>query len=161
MTLEEAIREMRKNMNLEDLSAEIARMEKNRMNDKQTIAKCVRTAYESSTPEGRDIAWEIAEEYGYTVEELLKPEPPKWYENIPEQGVLCWLGKDTRLVKMVVGTEDDYCMLANGSNIPLKKVIPLTDEEIESFKRGPKSNTKYMKGYAARSEEHTSELQSH
>lgn len=114
--------------------------------DKQTLAKCVRIAYESPEPDSFDIARNISEAYGYTVEELLKPEAPKapeWHENIPEQGVLCWFGKDTRLVTKVVGTEDDYCMLANGFGIPLSKVIPLTDEEIESFKRGPKSTTEW------------------
>ena len=50
--------------------------------DKKTLAKCVRVAYESPEPDSYDIARNIAEEYGYTVEELLKPEPPKkpeWY----------------------------------------------------------------------------------
>ena len=120
--------------------------------DKQTLAKCVRIVHESYAPYSYDVARDIAEEFGYTVEELLEPEPPKkpeWYENIPEQGVLCWYGKDARLITIAERTEDGYGILANGLGVRLSKLTPFTDEEIESFKRGPKSNTEYMKGYAA------------
>ena len=114
--------------------------------DKQTLAKCVRIVHESYAPYSYDVARDIAEEFGYTVEELLKPEPPKtpeWYENIPEQGVLCWYGKDARLITIAERTEDGYGILANGLGVRLSKLTPFTDEEIESFKRGPKGDTKW------------------
>ena len=119
---------------------------------KQTIVKCLRALQDADDPDIYEVAKEMVEEFGYTVEELLEPEPPKkpeWYENIPEQGVLCWYGKDARLITIAERTEDGYGILANGLGVRLSKLTPFTDEEIESFKRGPKSNTEYMKGYAA------------
>ena len=114
--------------------------------DKQTLAKCVRIAYESSTPEGTDIAWELAEAYGYTPQELLEPEPPKkpeWYENIPEQGVLCWLnGSVYELHRGHITSEMRYLKFGLTPS-PLTELTPLTNEEIESFKRGPKGDTKW------------------
>ena len=120
--------------------------------DKQTLAKCVRIVHESYAPYSYDVARDIAEEFGYTVEELLKPEPPKkpeWYENIPEQGVLCWHKDVPVIVERLAIELRDYAYTKAGWPVAIKDLTPLTNEEIESFKRGPKNNTEYMKGYAA------------
>ena len=76
------------------------------------------------------------------MEYRIKSKEPLWYENIPEQGVLCWYNDAVVLVT-------DYYPNCNGeSSVKLasakvtndvylytKAVIPLTNEEIERFKR--------------------------
>ena len=59
--------------------------------DKQTLAKCVRIVHESYAPYSYDVARDIAEEFGYTVEELLEQEPPRkpewWEQSLPNLNV--------------------------------------------------------------------------
>ena len=37
-------------------------------------------------------------------------EPPKWYENIPEGGILCWCGDDDDLdeIRIIIKNEDRF-----------------------------------------------------
>lgn len=66
-------------------------------------------------------------------------EEPKWYENIPPQGVLCWAGHDPEmpLVRIAIIESYDRSSMARGSNIPFvaangtrwRAAVPLTFEE--------------------------------
>jgi len=58
-----------------------------------------------------------------------KPKEPEWWENIPEHGVLCWVSdKDANtrstIVRITVKNNDIWGY-----------ITPLTNEEIERFKR--------------------------
>ena len=127
--------------------------------DKQTLAKCVRIVHESYAPYSYDVARDIAEEFGYTVEELLEQEPPRkpewWEQSLPNlNGVLCWVSDHQHtpnsVIAAIICREEETGLFEVKSNKwRYRYATPLTDEEIESFKRGPKSNTEYMKGYAA------------
>jgi len=76
---------------------------------------------------------------------------PKWYDNIPEQGVLCWCFEDDKTCKRVVARIDSYTprateprtdsFIANWGFLNIESWVwyetaqPLTNEEIEEFKR--------------------------
>ena len=72
---------------------------------------------------------------------LLSSKPPtKWYDNIPEQGVLCWVQNNPEGKKKVVTiysrkNRDDYETALYCINSRAFDVTPLTNEEIEEFKR--------------------------
>jgi len=61
---------------------------------------------------------------------------PKWYENIPDGGVLCWvkgLGRPT-----IITTIDKYepieeCPFSSITKVRYQKVWPLTKQEIQVF----------------------------
>lgn len=55
--------------------------------------------------------------------------PPKWYENIPEGGVLCWVSSDVARI-----TEYRDELFSSGEReASWESVIPLTKEEIQVF----------------------------
>jgi hypothetical protein len=71
----------------------------------------------------------------------IKPKPPKWYENIPEQGILCWISDRNPelkiniacITKIMVGRYVDYI---DRNGVKWGYATPLTNEEIEQFLRG-------------------------
>lgn len=74
-----------------------------------------------------------------TEENRLKPKQKEWYEDIPEQGVLCWVsdvvekpsrGDDLNLIMK------KYEEFISISNISWLCATPLTDDEIRQFLRG-------------------------
>lgn len=70
-----------------------------------------------------------------TREWRIKPEPHKWYENIPEHGVLCWWNRG---ISLITG-KDGNSYIHNKSQYIRSEThepIPLTDEEIIKFLRG-------------------------
>ena len=72
-------------------------------------------------------------------EQLKQPES-KWYDNIPKHGVLCWCEeyKDDIKYKRLIERIDEYTegrFLSHTTGFLYKTVIPLTNEEIEEFKR--------------------------
>ena len=72
-------------------------------------------------------------------EQLKQPEP-KWYDNIPEQGVLCWCKEyeDDINYKRLFERIDEYTegrFLSRTTGFLYKTVQPLTNKEIEEFKR--------------------------
>ena len=121
--------------------------------DKKTLAKCVRTLHESYDPYIYDVARDMAEEFGYTVEELLEQEPPRkpewWEQSLPNlNGVLCWVSDHQHtpnsVIAAIICREGETGLFEVKSNKwRYRYATPLTDEEIESFKRGPKGDTKW------------------
>ena len=80
------------------------------------------------------------------IDEVLKEHEPKWYENLPEQGRLCWVSDDDvpdnpnvrRDIRAIVAyVEGDskgaYRTAFRGW---WRYAIPLTDEEIKQFLTG-------------------------
>jgi hypothetical protein len=71
----------------------------------------------------------------------IKPKPLEWYENIPSQGVLCWVSdKNPKIkfglaciTKVAVGNYQEY---VDRNDISWSYATPLTNEEIEQFLRG-------------------------
>ena len=74
----------------------------------------------------------------------IKPEPPKWFENISEQGILCWCGSrhhnlptDSKCITIITryffGDSEPFMSI---SGFRHENCIPLTNEEIEQFLRG-------------------------
>ena len=66
--------------------------------------------------------------------------PAKWYDNIPERGVLCWCKEheDDIKYKRLLERIDEYTegrFLSRTTGFLYKTVQPLTNEEIEAFKR--------------------------
>jgi hypothetical protein len=70
----------------------------------------------------------------------IKPEPPKWYENIPEHGVLCWVGdnkpfvESTKIVNIIKMREVNQFISIRGAR--WNYALPLTNEEIKQFLQG-------------------------
>lgn len=67
-------------------------------------------------------------------------EPPKWYENIPEQGVLCWVdpksGTLGRLIRLIGGYDPSYsnCFISKTcKGISWDNATPLTEEEVKQY----------------------------
>lgn len=71
---------------------------------------------------------------------------PKWYDNIPEHGVLCWVGehlpitKNANSLRPIVEYDSDrgygFIMYRTEAIIASwTHAVPLTNEEIEGFKR--------------------------
>ena len=126
---------------------------------KQTIVKCLRALQDADDPDIYEVAKEMVEEFGYTVEELLEQEPPRkpewWEQSLPNlNGVLCWVSDHQHtpnsVIAAIICREEETGLFEVKSNKwRYRYATPLTDEEIESFKRGSKSNTEYMKGYVA------------
>lgn len=63
-------------------------------------------------------------------------EPPKWYENIPEQGVLCWVDYNNHpdikcmvLVKSFDGVKD----VRSVDDLYYDTATPVTEEEVKQF----------------------------
>lgn len=65
----------------------------------------------------------------------IKPEPPRWYENIPKHGVLCWdKGRIVKVVKAIYRCDIEFGIEGtNGSIWWIKNPIPLTNAEILQF----------------------------
>ena len=108
---------------------------------------------------GTDVGEYIEEQVALAIAKQLKQPEPKWYENIPEQGVLCWCegsnkGKgflDDIPRKRILARIDSYTpkptaprkdsFIANWGFLNrehwvwYENVQPLTNEEIEEFKR--------------------------
>ena len=84
---------------------------------------------------------ELQEEMG--IKDCLPSElqlPAKWYENIPEHGVLCWERRDVSGVYKKIVTvykyHEHYGFLTAFYWVHKSaSVIPLTNAEIEEFKR--------------------------
>jgi hypothetical protein len=68
-------------------------------------------------------------------------EPLEWFENIPSQGVLCWVSdKNPKIkfglaciTKVAVGNYQEY---VDRNDISWSYATPLTNEEIKQFLRG-------------------------
>jgi hypothetical protein len=108
---------------------------------------------------GMQVKEYIKEQVAIAIAEQLKQPEPKWYENIPEQGVLCWCEgehkgerfKDDIPCKRILARIDSYSpkptaprkdsFIANWGFLNrehwtwYENVQPLTNEEIEEFKR--------------------------
>jgi hypothetical protein len=69
----------------------------------------------------------------------IKPKEPEWWETIPAQGVLCWVGDNkpfvetTKIINIIKMREVDQFLSTRGARWDY--AIPLTNEEIEAFKR--------------------------
>jgi len=64
--------------------------------------------------------------------------PPKWYENIPEGGVFCWVwdadeSVRTQVVIVRYVATDSYPYKGVGYNSFYKHAIPLTADELQVF----------------------------
>lgn len=73
---------------------------------------------------------------------LLSSKPPdRWYDNIPEQGVLCWCSQDNddecerQLVKIDRYAPKELGFYKRSNGASYDAIQPLTNEEIEEFKR--------------------------
>jgi len=71
-------------------------------------------------------------------EKLNKPRTvwieQKWYEDIPEQGVLCWTNDRKEDICLIVGYHEGSSTCRFSANIISYKLpIPLTPEEIKAF----------------------------
>ena len=69
----------------------------------------------------------------------LKPEP-KWYEQIPDHGVLCWVTKHTSFVlgksiDIIYKYQDGWKLPFHGLSICWRIAVPLTSEQIRKFLR--------------------------
>lgn len=65
----------------------------------------------------------------------IKPEEPKWYENIPEHGVLTWSNIKKLLHVMSFDPVNNTVTTTNGTQFLVSKVTPLTNDEIRQFLR--------------------------
>ena len=71
----------------------------------------------------------------------IKPKEPNWWENIPEHGVLCWVNDydpdpNIGLINVVIKVESgNYRRFVDVNDCRWDYAIPLTNEEIEAFKR--------------------------
>lgn len=69
----------------------------------------------------------------------IKPEPPKWYENIPEHGRLCWV-YDSKKIKCIARIcqyiPEKELSFIDDLPSPWKYATPLTDDEIKQFLTG-------------------------
>jgi len=75
----------------------------------------------------------------------IKPEEPEWYENIPKQGVLCWVSDynenlNKQNIRNILAEIIDYDSDKEHKYLDFrgsrwKYAVPLTNEEIEEFKR--------------------------
>lgn len=69
----------------------------------------------------------------------IKPEPPKWYDNIPKQGVLCWVSNTVEYPNRANSSLTIIKALdINGDYVDYlshfwSDAIPLTNEEIKQF----------------------------
>ena len=63
---------------------------------------------------------------------------PEWYESIPEGGVLCWCcdEEDAPTLDIIVHYDAAASYTHEGKRTIWKNATPLTDSEIENFKRG-------------------------
>jgi len=88
----------------------------------------------------------IKEQVAIAIAEQLKQPEPKWYDNIPKQGVLCWVGdyapitKNSNSLRTIVEYDPDrLCSFimhrCEASIAAWVNAVPLTNEEIEEFKR--------------------------
>ena len=71
----------------------------------------------------------------------IKPEPPKWYENIPEHGVLCWINdidpQHRNLISIITDYDSNSKLRFRRKNLGgWQYATPLTDDEIKQFLRG-------------------------
>jgi hypothetical protein len=72
----------------------------------------------------------------------IKPKPPKWYENIPKQGVLCWVSSTVEYPNRanssltIIKALDINGNYADYLNHTWFDAEPLTNEEIKQFLRG-------------------------
>ena len=118
---------------------------------KQTIARCVQIAWDSNETDSCDVAYIIAKEMGYDLDDLLglnKPKEPEWHEELKERMILCWYKSPT----IIPSNKNPFGIVAikklesfqHNANEPTylgtdnrvyKIVTPLTDDEIDSFKR--------------------------
>ena len=70
----------------------------------------------------------------------IKPKPLEWYENIPEHGVLCWVGdnkpfvESTKIVNIIKMREVNQFISIRGAR--WNYALPLTNEEIKQFLQG-------------------------
>jgi len=66
----------------------------------------------------------------------IKPDKKPWYKNIPEHGILCWVGDAAheKFIEVIAGiTEDAKFIALNGELWSM--AVPLTNEEIMKFIR--------------------------
>jgi len=100
--------------------------------------------------EGAEIEWYDREHEGWVVvpnpswyahhQYRVKPSEPKWYENIPPHGVLCWVklaGESCNTRKrpaVVIEYSPPLFYCTNGCQ--WRYATPLTDDEIKQFLRG-------------------------
>ena len=98
---------------------------------------------EDQLKERDDLLKEISRNYdlGFSVyaavqryDDLINPKP-KWYDNIPDRGVLCWCGDEDGAegnhIHVVVTYSRGFFTTTRG--IPWKVAVPLTNEEIQEF----------------------------
>jgi hypothetical protein len=88
---------------------------------------------------GTEVNEYIKEQVAIAIAEQLKQPEPKWYENIPEHGVWCWVRRELGGVKKIATIykyHEHFGFLAAFYWVDKSaSVIPLTNEEIEGFKR--------------------------
>lgn len=69
----------------------------------------------------------------------IKPEKPKWYENIPSHGILCWVGHDDNektLIALITSYYPDaYWPFFRYNENSWKFATPLSNDEIRQFLR--------------------------
>ena len=87
-----------------------------------------------------DVGEYIEEQVALAIAKQSKKPPARWYENMPEQGVLCWCKEyeDDINYKRLLERIDEYTegrFLSRTTGFLYKTVQPLTNEEIEEFKR--------------------------
>ena len=118
---------------------------------KQTIARCVQIAWDSNETDSCDMAYAIAKGMGYDLDDLLelnKPKEPEWPEELKYRVVLCWHQapslfpyREGPMGVVAIKKLESFQHNANEptylgtDNRVYKNVTPLTDDEIDSFKR--------------------------
>lgn len=99
--------------------------------------------------EGKEIEWRCGGDNEWTpvtqpnwmnhYEYRIKPTPPKWYENIPEHGVLCWvrgMADDDGVLRIILyhnpSSQYPYC---DNEFTTWAFAHPLSNQEIQQFIR--------------------------
>jgi len=62
-----------------------------------------------------------------------KVKDPKWYEAIPSQGRLCWVGEKSNMMELIVKYDYYTEVFVSNLGVTYKKAVPLTNEEIKGF----------------------------
>lgn len=59
----------------------------------------------------------------------------EWYDNIPENGILCWVNDKSYIAIMTYYDKEEHMFYGkvSGSRYNYKDVLPLTNEEIQEF----------------------------
>jgi len=63
----------------------------------------------------------------------VKVKEPKWYESIPSQGRLCWVGKKANMMELITEYNHITGLFVSNLGVTYKEATTLTNEEIKGF----------------------------